>query len=203
MYGCCVGSWDKFQRYVVMHDDTPMMALAGQTSISVAYNRIIQVALHERADALVLLHDDLEILDSDNVFEQRVLEEVAKPDVALVGVAGGGPSMAWWNIDPIGHQLTDSGLLEFGGRREGDVDMIEGSLMIMSPWAIRHLRFDERYEFLGYDDICLEARRWKKRVVVADIDTYHHSTVGYKSESVRQMWERSEDIFRSKWEGSA
>lgn len=203
LYGCCVGNWDKFQRYVVMHDDTPMMALAGQKSISVAYNRIISSAFYEDVDALVLLHDDLEILDPDNVFEQRVLEAVAEPDVALVGVAGGGPSMAWWNIDPIGHQLTDSGMLEFGGRRTGDVDMIEGSLMILSRWAIKHLRFDERYEFLGYDDICLEARRWNKRVVVADIDTYHHSTVGYKSESVREMWERSEEIFRSKWGGNA
>lgn len=203
LYGCCVGNWDKFQRYVVMHDDTPMMALAGQKSISVAYNKIISSAFYEDVDALVLLHDDLEILDPDNVFEQRVLEAVAEPDVALVGVAGGGPSMAWWNIDPIGHQLTDSGMLEFGGRRTGDVDMIEGSLMILSRWAIKHLRFDERYEFLGYDDICLEARRWNKRVVVADIDTYHHSTVGYKSESVREMWERSEEIFRSKWGGNA
>lgn len=175
------------------------MALSGQKSISVAYNRMIKVALDEQVDALVLQHDDLEITEPPDSFENKILDAVARPDVALVGVAGGGPSMSWWNINPIGHQLTDSGPLEFGNTRAGDVHMIEGSLMVLSSWAIRHLKFDERYKFLGYDDICLKARRFGKRVIVVDIDTHHHSTVGYKSESVREMWARSEEIFNQKW----
>lgn len=199
MYGCCVGSWDKFEQYVVPRNDRLVMALSGQRSISEAYNRMIKVALDEQVDALVLQHDDLEIIEPPDSFENKILDAVARPDVALVGVAGGGPSMSWWNINPIGHQLTDSGPLEFGNARAGDVHMIEGSLMVLSPWAISHLQFDEGYEFLGYDDICLEARRFGKRVIVVDIDTHHHSTVGYKSESVRQMWERSEKIFNQKW----
>jgi GT2 family glycosyltransferase len=173
------------------------MTTSNQTSISVAYNAILDGFRVYDLDAVILLHDDLEMIDPST--EHKVTSIFTVPEIAIIGVAGGGPSMNWWNINPIGHQITDSTHLEFGDRRSGDVDIVEGSFMAFSPWAIQELRFDERYEFLGYDDVCLEAKRAGKRVYVADIDTHHHSTVGYKSESVREMWERSEVIFNSKW----
>lgn len=200
-YGCCVGTWDKFHRYVMprIPQDRPVLTASSQTSISVAYNAILDGFRVYDLDAVILVHDDLEMTDPST--EQKVLNAFnIHDDIALVGVAGGGPSLAWWNIMPRGYQLTDSGPLTFGASRFGYVDMIEGSFMAFSPWAIQELRFDERYEFLGYDDVCLEAQRAGKLVLVEDIDTHHHSTVGYKSESVRQMWERSEAIFKSKWE---
>lgn len=199
-YGCCVGSWDKFHRYVAprIYPERPILTASNQTSISIAYNAILDGFRVYDLDAVILIHDDLEMIDLHT--EDKVLAELEiHPNAAIVGVAGGGPSMSWWNVNPIGHQLTDSSMLEFGGQRHGLVDIVEGSFMAFSPWAIQQLRFDERYEFLGYDDVCLEAQRAGKQVVVADIDTHHHSTVGYKSESVRQMWERSEVIFNSKW----
>lgn len=199
-YGCCVGSWEKFLRYVaprVPHGQ-PVLTASNQKSISVAYNAILDGFRVYDLDAVILLHDDLEMIDPRT--EDKVMAYLAvHTSVALLGVAGGGPSMSWWNIDPIGHQWTDSLLLEFGSRRVGPVSMIEGSFMAFSPWAVQELRFDERYEFLGYDDICLEADRANKIVAVADIDTHHHTTVGYKSDAVREMWERSEQIFNSKW----
>lgn len=203
-YGCCVGSWDKFHRYVepVIPKDRPILTAFNQKSISVAYNAILDGFRVYDLSAVILLHDDLEM--TDEYTEDKVLRTLrADPDVALIGVAGGGPSLAWWNIDPIGYQLTDSGPLVFGrGKRWGTVSMIEGSFMAFSPWAVQELRFDERYAFLGYDDICLEAGRIRnKKVVVTSIDTHHHTTVGFKSESVREMWERSEQIFRQKWGG--
>lgn len=203
-YGCCVGTWDKFYRYVMprVNPERPIITASNQLSISVAYNAILDALRAYELDAAILIHDDLEMIDSAT--EEKVLIALnagrdADAEVALVGVAGGGPSMAWWNVNPIGHQQTDTQLLEFGGRRSGLVDMIEGSFMAFSPWAIENLRFDERYEFLGYDDVCLEARRAGRYVAVADIDTHHHTTLGYKSESVRLMWERSEKIFNEKW----
>ena len=199
-YGCCVGTWDKFHRYVEprIPKDRPILTASNQTSISVAYNAILDGFRVYDLDAVILLHNDLEMIDENTEWlVQQTL--AADPEIAIVGVAGGGPSLSWWNVDPIGHQSTDSQFIDFGDRRSGDVDIVEGSFMAFSPWAIQELRFDERYEFLGYDDVCLEAKRAGKRVVVADIDTHHHSTVGYKSESVRQMWERSEKIFNEKW----
>lgn len=202
-YGCCVGSWDKFHKFVEprIYPERPILTAYNQTSISVAYNAILDGFRVYDLDAVILVHDDLEMIDP--LTEQKVLGVLsASDDIAIVGVAGGGSSMAWWNVDPIGHQLTDSMMLEFGDRNSGDVDIVEGSFMAFSPWAIQELRFDERYEFLGYDDVCLEAKRADKRVYVTDIDTHHHSTLGYKSESVKEMWERSEVIFKSKWENA-
>lgn len=196
-YGCCVGSWEKFGRFVAPRvRGRPVIAISGQRSISVAYNKILNSFMDEHLEAVVLLHDDLEMVDPD--VEGKIRAAKAN-DVALIGVAGGGPSMWWWNHAPIGHQLTDTRMVEFGAARTGDVDMIEGSFMVFTPWAISNLRFDPRYQFLGYDDVCLEARARDMRVVVADIHTHHHSTLGFKSPEVEAMWKRSEDIFESKW----
>lgn len=198
-YGCCVGSWDKFHRYIAPKvRDRPVIAMSGQKSISIAYNKILNAFYgHDpELEAVVLMHDDLEIADPH--VEEKIRAAI-EPGVGLIGVAGGGPSMWWWNHDPIGHQITDTRLLEFGDRRSGDVDMIEGSFMVFTRRAVKCLRFDERYEFLGYDDICLHAREIDMRVVVADITTHHHSTLGFKSPAVEAMWRRSEEIFESKW----
>jgi hypothetical protein len=203
VYGCCVGSWEKFYRWVQprVPYGRQLIALDEQRSISEAYNTVLDEARYERTEtpAVILVHDDLEMVDPDT--EEKVLKALAEDDVAIVGVCGGGPSMSWWDHDPIGHQTTDSLHLEFGDRREGDVHVVEGSFFAFSPWAVEHLRFDQAYEFLGYDDVCLLAKRvYNKRVVVADIDTHHHSTVGFKSPEVQTMWYESEKIWASKWD---
>lgn len=198
-YGTCVGSWAKYGRYVAPWVGArPSKAMADQPSIAVGYNRILDHFRGQVVDAVVLLHDDLEIIDP--VFEHKVCAALMGRDVALVGVAGGGPYLKWWDHDPIGHQVTDSGLVDFG-RRAGDVDMLEGSVMVFSPWAVEHLRCDERYTDFrsGWDDVCLTARAAGKRVVVVDADTHHHSTVGWKSPAVAEAFEESERMFAEKW----
>lgn len=199
-YGCCVGSWNKFHANAPgPAADVQMVALSGQTQLTVAYNTILDAYRGRGLDAVVLLHDDLQITDPD--FEAKFLKVLADPDVALAGVCGGkgDQTLAWWQSETVGHQMTDSGMLDFG-RREGDVAFIEGSCMVFSPWAVEHLRFDTRYPgFLGYDDVCLTARAAGKRVVVADVDTHHHSTVGFKSPAIATAWDVAERIFQAKW----
>jgi hypothetical protein len=202
-YGTCVGSWDKLRRNVIPRvGDSPLLALSGQTQLTAAYNNILDAYSGRSLDAVILLHDDLEIVDPDA--EAKFLEALADPDVALVGVCGGkgDKTLAWWDSETVGHQMTDSGMLDFGDRT-GDVAFVEGSLFVFSPWAIENLRFDERYPgFLGYDDICLTARRtWARRVVVADVDTHHHTTVGFKSPEIAKAWDVAEEIFQAKWWG--
>jgi len=152
-------------------------------------------------DAVVLLHDDLEIQDPDA--EAKFLAAVAWPDVALVGVAGStsAESLYWWEHPELfGHQATDSGLLDFGPRI-GDVAFLEGSILVFSPWAVENLRFDERWTDFrsGYDDVCLHALEAGKRNVVVDVDTLHHTEVGWRSDEVRARFEESERMFRQKW----
>ena len=204
-YGCCVGSWEKFEKNIVPRTvGRQVLGLCGQPSIGVAYNSILAAYQNRGLDALVLLHDDLELVDPDA--EEKFLAAVAEPDVALVGVIGGSPdppSITWWENGPrAGHQRTDSMMLDFG-RSPGPVDVlfIEGSIMVFSPWAIENLKFDTLYPgFLGYDDICVTAKLVHgKRVVVTDVDTHHHSTVGFKSEAIRDSWNEADRLFRGKW----
>lgn len=198
-YGVCVGSWERFRANIVPRTaGRSLLGLSGQPSIAVAYNAILDAYRGRGHDAVVLLHDDLEITDA--LFEEKVTAALMGQDVALVGVAGGGPALRWWDHDPIGHQMTDSGMVDFGART-GDVDMIEGSVMAFSPWVVENLRIDERYTDFrsGWDDVCLTAKAAGKRVVVADVDTHHHSTIGWKSPEVEAKFAESERIFAEKW----
>lgn len=201
-YGACVGSWEKLRRNVIPRTgDRPLLALSGQTQLTRAYNTILDAYRGRDLDAVILLHDDLEMLDP--LAEDKFLMALTDRDVALVGVCGGtgDKTLAWWTSETIGHQMTDSGMLDFG-ERTGDVAFIEGSIMVFSPWAVENLRFDPRYPgFLGYDDVCLTARAAGKRVTVADVDTHHHSTIGFKSPAIAAAWDVAEEIFQEKWWG--
>lgn len=201
-YGCCVGSWDKYQRYVEprIPKGSSNVVATDQTSIAVAYNAMLDAHLPYPPDALVLQHDDLEITDPDA--EAKFLAALAlDPDVALVGVAGGTGigSLAWWNANTVGHQLIDSGMLDLGPRT-GYVDLLEGSILVFSPWAIEHLRFDERFPgFHGYDDVAMIAHSYGKSAYVADVDTHHHVQLGFKSQESAEAWARADELFREKW----
>jgi hypothetical protein len=197
-FGCCVGSWERFNRYVLPTCVGPTIALSGQTSIAQAYNSMIDIAVGLGVDGLVLQHDDLEI--TDPAVLTKLAEAFADPAVALVGVAGGrGVSgLAWWGAETVGHQLTDTGMLDFGPR-SGDVDLLEGSLLAFSPWALTHLRFDELPGFHGYDEIAFQAKALDRRVTVIDLDTHHHTVLGFDSVASEQQWIAGDQHFRGKW----
>lgn len=200
-YGCCVGSWDRFQRYVAPRsEEGPLLGLSGQTSIVSAYNVILDAHQEQGADLVVLMHDDLEITDLG--FEEKITELLrSQPDIGLIGVAGGSArgGLAWWNHDPVGHQMTDGiGMIDFG-QREGNVDLLEGSLLVFTRWAIRELRFEPRAGFHGYDEIAMQAAKKGMRVVVANLDTHHHTQLGFDNEQSHDDWLTADRWFRQKW----
>lgn len=199
LYGCCVGDWDKFRMWVIRRHGQQISALSGQTSIAVAYNRILETALSLDVDMLILQHDDLEITDPEG--EGKLHQAVSQPGVMLAGVAGGGSAqgLAWWNVSPVGHQRINSGVLDFGPRA-GHVDVLEGSLLAFSRLGIENLRFDEFPGFHSYDEIALQARAFGPNTVyVADVDTFHHTDLGFKSvESQREWLEGNARVCR-KW----
>lgn len=199
-YGSCVGSWGRLHANVVPRiGDRPLLALSGQTSIAVAYNTILDAFAGQGFDAVVLLHDDLEITDPDA--EAKFLTALAEPGVGLVGVAGGGAShgLAWWDANPVGHQLTDVGLIDFG-RRSGDVIVLEGSVLVFGPEAVKTLRFDTTFPgFHSYDEISMQACAAGMRCVVADVDTHHHTRMGFKSQASHDQWAAGDRAFREKW----
>jgi hypothetical protein len=201
VYGCCVGSWDKFGRYVWPRvRGRRVITTSGWDAIVPAYNTILDAVSGppRYPDMLILLHDDLEITDEHA--EEKFAAALVDDDVALVGVCGGGgKSLYWWEHEPVGHQLTDVMNIDFGPRT-GDVTLIEGSIMVLSAWALSHLRFDVRFrDFHGYDEIGMQARNAGKRVVVADVDTHHHNPMGYKSAESAAACRLANEQYRKKW----
>jgi hypothetical protein len=198
-YGACVGSWEKLRRNVVPQvQDRALLALSGQTSIAVAYNTILDAYTERDVDAVILLHDDLEITDPDA--EAKFLTAIAS-GAGLAGVAGGGAraGLAWWNEHPVGHQRTDVMNIDFG-TRTGEVELLEGSVLVFSPQAVKTLRFDTRFPgFHGYDEIAMAARAQMLPVAVVDVDTHHHTPMGYKSLDSHAQWVAADRLFREKW----
>lgn len=200
-YGVCVGSWQKLGANVVPHiGDRPLLALSGQSSIAVAYNSIMEAAAAVDTDILVLQHDDLEIVDP--AAEAKIISVLEDHDIGILGIAGGlfGSGIAWWNNQPIGHQRTDVRNIDFG-KRTGEVDLLEGSLLALPRRALRIVRFDTDYPgFHGYDvDISMQVRDLDLKVIVADIDTWHHTNMGYKSDASHRDWLMADELFRTKW----
>jgi len=159
------------------------------------YNRVLEQARAQGdLEALVLVHQDVEIVESD--FPARVRAALSDPDVAIVGCVGavGVDKPAWWKGTvawaAFSHHYDEFGGGEFDSlswRPEagpshlapGEVDAIDGLAMVLSPWAVRELRFDESLgQFHGYDfDICMQARTAGKKVVTADFRVIHHHSL--------------------------
>jgi hypothetical protein len=149
----------------------------------------------DRLEALVLVHQDTEIVDPD--FCATVREALADPEVAIVGCVGavGVRSIAYWEgavtWASFSHRYWEHGGGEFPGlswvdgaapasyASTGEVDSIDGFLIVLSPWAVRELRFDESLgQMHGYDfDICCQARAAGKKVVTADLRVVHHHSL--------------------------
>jgi hypothetical protein len=193
------------------------IVLAHHTAGSVFrnYNVLLdKAAAHEDLEALVLLHQDVELADSD--FAATVREALSDPEVAIVGCVGavGVRSLAWWQ-----GALTWAGLIhrypEFGGgdfpgiswrpdlapsyADTGEVDSVDGFVMVLSPWAVRNLRFDESLGKLhGYDfDICMQARAAGKKVATAEFRAIHHHTLELITEP--ESWIKTHIRLAEKW----
>jgi Glycosyltransferase like family len=204
-FACCVGSPDKFREYAqpglrkVCEPDSLVAEVTTDSSIFTAYNEVLD-AFAERDDleALVLLHEDVEIVDTD--FCAKIRTHMADPDMAVVGAIGARNvrGLAWWEAQPFGRCLENRRLIDFGGGVH-DVDVVDGLLMVLSPWAVRNLRFDhESFQgFHAYDvDFCLQARAAGKRVVVEDFALVHYPKGGYGD---REAFTRNDEILSRKW----
>jgi GT2 family glycosyltransferase len=201
-FGCCVGSWDKFARCVIPPvGDAQVLGLSGQTSIADAYNAILGAYAYADLDMVVLQHDDLEIVDPGAI-DKFAKTFADHPDIALIGVAGGSVrgGLGWWAQDPIGRVQAETTLVDFGAR-SGEVEMLDGCLLVFSPWALRYLRFTSRPGFHGYDaDIATTARRKHgKRVMVVDVEVHHHTALGFDDEASHMDWLAADAWFRQKW----
>jgi hypothetical protein len=222
-FGVSVTDNEKYLRYAqpgierAAEPDSEVIAQQSLGSVFRAYNLLLDRASEMRdLEALILLHQDTEIAGED--FCEQVRAVLSDREVGLAGCAGaiGVRSIAWWE-----GAVTWASFIhryeEFGGgdlpamtwTREdlppiaelGEVDSIDGFLMVLSPWAVRELRFDETLGMLhGYDfDFCCQVRAGGKKVVTADLRAIHHHSLELISDM--EGWIDTYVRLIEKWEG--
>lgn len=197
--------------------DSAIFALPSIGSIFESYNAVIeQAAGCDDLEALVLLHQDTEIVNAD--FCSKVRAAFADPDVGLLGCVGavGARTIAWWEgsvaLASFVHRYDDHGGGELPAfswnieeappyARFGEVDTLDGFLLVLSPWVVRNLRFDESLgQFHGYDyDFCAQVRAAGKKVMTIDVKAIHHH--GLHPFTDPEPWIEAHVEIARKWNG--
>ena len=226
VYGCAVTDRDVFERCaepglrraVDADPEAELLAFASGGSIFRNYNLIReQIAGRADLEALVLVHQDAEIVDPE--FGAKLRRALADPEVAIVGCAGavGVRGIAWWEgavtWASFTHRYEEMGGGEFPGlswladatpawARTGEVEAVDGFVLGLSPWAVRELRFDESLGRLhGYDvDICLQARAAGRKVVTENLRVVHHHSLKLLEDV--EAWVAAHVAIAEKWEPS-
>lgn len=132
--------------------DSAILTRTGRDSIQRAYNEMLgEAGGMDDLEALVLLHQDLEL--TDDSLPRRVREVFADPAVGLMGPLGGRISKphCWlWPDEAFG--TVDPDVLPPVAGSE-PVDAVDGALLVLAPWVVRGLRFGPPADgrFHGYD----------------------------------------------------
>jgi hypothetical protein len=197
--------------------DSEVFANAPAGSLFRSYNLILDMAAqYENLEALVLVHQDAEIVDPD--FCAKLRAALADPDVGVVGCVGaiGVRSIAWWEGSVTWgsfiHRYSELGggdipAFSWNGdelppyARTGEVDTVDGFVLGLSPWAVRNIRFDESLGALhGYDfDLCLQVREAGHKVVTADFKAIHHHSLDLINDP--ETWIAAHMLVAEKWDG--
>jgi Glycosyltransferase like family len=222
-FGVSITSPDAYRRFAepgvrrAAELDSVVYPFAAAGSIFRSYNLLLDTAAaHDDLEALVLVHQDAEIVDSD--FCDKVRRALGDPDVGVVGCVGaiGVRSIAWWEGSVTWasfiHRYGEHGggdLPAFSWKademppyaRTGEVDTVDGFLMALSPWVVRNVRFDESLGQLhGYDfDFCLQVRAAGRKVVTADFRAIHNHSLELVSN--HDTWVEAHMRIAEKWEG--
>jgi Glycosyltransferase like family len=197
--------------------DSEVLALPATGSIFRSYNALLdRAAMYADLEALVLVHQDAEIVDADLC--DKVRDALADPAVAAVGCVGaiGVRSIAWWEASVTLASFINRYEEHGGGdlhsfswawddappyAHTGEVETLDGFLLVLSPWAVRSIRFDETLgEFHGYDlDFCLQVREAGRKVVTADFRAIHHRPLEMIPDPER--WIAAHVAVAEKWDG--
>jgi hypothetical protein len=223
VFGSAITDSHTYEQYaksgirLASESDSVVLAYPSAGSLFRNYNLLLDKAAEfDDLEALALIHQDTELVDSD--FCDKVREALSDPDVAIVGCAGaiGVRGIAWWEgavtWASFTHRYQELGGGDFEGvgwspdetpshAETGEVDSIDGFVMVVSPWAVRELRFDESLGRLhGYDfDFCMQARVAGRKVVTADFRAIHHHSLDLINN--RDAWVEAHIRLMEKWDG--
>jgi hypothetical protein len=198
--------------------DSRLFAHQATGSIARSYNLILdQAAACEDLEALALVHQDAEIVDPR--FCEAIRGVLANREIGLVGCVGavGARSIAWWDGVVTWSPSSSYRYGELGGGELStsswngadaavlpvEVDTIHGFAMVLAPWTVRNVRFDESLSGLhGYDhDFCLQIRAAGRKVVAADLGVVHHHSLDLVTDP--EPWVAAHIRVAEKWDADA
>jgi predicted nucleic acid-binding Zn ribbon protein len=147
-FGTCVGYPDKLRDIAIPGIVNSMM---GETynhltkasngyNIFPIYEHLMRAANAQKAEALVLMHDDLEFRDPE--LSAKIRRVFKDPSIAIIGCVGarGVTSLNWWDGERKGYaEDSASGVYSYGfdGGDICEVDSVDGMFLILSPWPSR------------------------------------------------------------------
>jgi Glycosyltransferase like family len=198
---------------VAAEPDSEIFRVAAVGTFGRSYNVLLEAAAKlSSLEALVLAHPHAEIVDKE--FCSKVRRALADPDVAVVGCLGASEprSIAWWegsvSAGPVIHRYTEYGggeLPAFEWTRPEpaprEVDAVDGFLLILSPWAVRNVSFDEVLLYgHGFEvDYCLQVRSRGKKVMTAPLEVVQHRSLEVVKDLA--LWTESHIDLARKWNG--
>lgn len=157
--------------------DSAILTRAGRT-IWQAYDEIMDEAAAQPAlEALVLLHQDLEL--TDDSLPSRVRRLFRDRRTGLVGALGARDVKLhlWLASRELYGTVAARGIDRRFSSGSQEVEGVDGALLVLAPWVVRGLRFGEPPAggFHGYDvDIAMRVRAHGGRVLCDDIPYFHH-----------------------------
>jgi hypothetical protein len=189
-----------------------ILAHAAAGSVARSYNLLFETAARlPELEALVLVHEDAEIVDP--AFCSKLRAALSDPEVGVVGCVGSRSvgDLAWWDGTGTWNSATyHYGELGGGELRwqpddpgpPGELDTVYGVMLAFSPWVVRKLRFEESIGVRhGYDfDICSQARRAGRKVVAADLEIAHHHSLDVIKEP--EVWVSAHMRAAELWDNS-
>jgi Glycosyltransferase like family len=216
-FGAAIRGAEAYSRYaepglrMASEPDSEVLAYASIEPIARTYNLILEAAAaNEDLEALVLVHPHTEIVDES--FCAKVRQALAGRNVGAVSCSGatGVRSIAWWEGSVVSapvrlayeeHGGGEVPSLSWTTRQPppAEVEALDGQLLVLSPWAVHNLRFDESLLLgHGFDlDFGLQVRRAGRKLMVADLRVAHHRSLELISDL--EVWVEAHIRVARKW----
>jgi GT2 family glycosyltransferase len=180
--------------------------LDNSRGLSECYNEAIEETLNEEPiDAIVFLHDDIEI--NDMYLADKLQEGFENFDIlGLAGCCGRWElksPVVWNNSDPKAwsgavahHQKGLTWMTPFGAVPHACV-LLDGLFLAVKGSELENLRFDPQFDFHHYDlDFCLTAKQAGLKLGTTPIWVTHQSIGDWRSDP---NWRVNELKFIRKW----
>jgi hypothetical protein len=219
-FGVSISGAEAYRRYgqpgieLASEPDSEVYAFASVEPTGRTYNLILDAArARDDLEALALVHPHTEIVDPE--FCAKVRRALSDPDVGVVGCAGatGVRSIAWWEGSVVSAPTMQSYGEYGGGELPGiswadrapppaQVESLDGQLLILSPWVVNNLRFDETL-FLNYGfdvDFSLQVSEAGRKLMVADLRVVHHRSLELVPDL--EVWTEAHIRVAEKWDGA-